>query len=55
MHIDEDTSEASLHDRSPTSVDPVAAEFLPFPQIRTKNKKENLVQPPFNLPLSLII
>ena len=32
VHIDEDTSEASLHGNSPTSVDPMATEFIPFPQ-----------------------
>ena len=33
VHIDEDTSKASPHGHSPNSINPVAAEFLPFPQV----------------------
>ena len=44
VHIDEDTLEASPHGHSPTSVNPMAAEFLPFLQVPAKNKKEDLVQ-----------
>ena len=60
MHIDEYTLEASPHGHSPTSVDLVAAEFLPFPQVRTKNKKANVIQttvyptPQFDHPDSVV-
>ena len=41
--IDEDTSEARPSAHS-TPVNPVSAEFLPFPRIRTRDQKEKFSQ-----------
>ena len=43
MHIDKDTSEASPYAYS-TPVNPLSAEFLPFPRICTRDQKVKFSQ-----------
>ena len=44
VHIDEDMPEESPSSHSPTPVNLVSAEFLHFPWIRTRSKKEKSIQ-----------